>query len=60
MTRSLDQIIASLPPKRCAKIEQRASELATLKDLREAVEQTQASSGQRTKEGAGRTGSTKP
>lgn len=41
MTRSLDQIIASLPPKRRAKIEQRVNELATLKDLREAVERTQ-------------------
>lgn len=41
MARSLDQVIASLPAKRRAKIEQRASELATLKDLREAVEQTQ-------------------
>jgi transcriptional regulator with XRE-family HTH domain len=39
--RSLDQVIASLPPKRRAKIERRANELATLKDLREAVERTQ-------------------
>lgn len=41
MARSLDQVIARLPPKRRAKIEQRANELATLKDLREAVERTQ-------------------
>lgn len=41
MARSLDQVLASLPPKRRAKIEQRANELATLKDLREAVERTQ-------------------
>jgi transcriptional regulator with XRE-family HTH domain len=41
VARSLDQIIASLPPKRRAKIERRASELATLKELREAVERTQ-------------------
>jgi transcriptional regulator with XRE-family HTH domain len=41
VARSLDQVIARLPPKRRAKIEQRASELATLKDLREAVERTQ-------------------
>jgi len=41
VARSVDQIIASLPPKRRAKIEQRANELATLKHLREAVERTQ-------------------
>lgn len=41
MARNLDQVLASLPPKRRAKIERRASELATLKDLREAVERTQ-------------------
>ena len=41
MARSLDQVLASLPAKRRAKIEQRANELATLKDLREAVERTQ-------------------
>ena len=41
MARSLDQVLARLPPKRRAKIERRASELATLKDLRKAVEQTQ-------------------
>ena len=41
MGRSLDQVIASLPAKRRAKIEQRANELATLKDLRQAVERTQ-------------------
>ena len=41
MARSLDQVIASLPAKRRAKIEQRANELATLRDLRRAVERTQ-------------------
>ncbi len=41
MARSLDQVLASLPAKRRAKIEQRANELATLKDLREAVARTQ-------------------
>jgi DNA-binding XRE family transcriptional regulator len=41
MTRSLDQVLASLPAKRRAKIERRAGELATLKDLRHAVERTQ-------------------
>jgi transcriptional regulator with XRE-family HTH domain len=41
VARSLDQVLASLPPKRRAKIERRASELATLKDLRKAVERTQ-------------------
>ncbi|HSS69107.1 MAG TPA: helix-turn-helix domain-containing protein [Casimicrobiaceae bacterium] len=41
MARSLDQVIAGLPAKRRAKIEQRANELATLRDLRQAVERTQ-------------------
>ena len=41
MARSLDQVIASLPAKRRANIERRANELATLKDLRQAVERTQ-------------------
>jgi transcriptional regulator with XRE-family HTH domain len=41
VARNLDQVLASLPPKRRAKIERRAGELATLKDLREAVERTQ-------------------
>ena len=41
MARSLDQVLAGLPPKRRAKIERRAGELATLKDLRNAVERTQ-------------------
>ena len=35
MTRTLNQVLATLPAKRRAKIEQRASELATLKDLRQ-------------------------
>ena len=41
MARTLNQVLATLPVKRRAKIERRASELATLKDLRQAVEQTQ-------------------
>lgn len=41
MARNLDQVIAVLPAKRRARIERRASELATLKDLRRAVERTQ-------------------
>lgn len=41
MARSLDQVLASLPAKRRAKVERRAGELATLKDLRHAVERTQ-------------------
>ena len=41
MTRTLNQVLATLPAKRRAKIERRASELATLKDLRQAVERTQ-------------------
>jgi transcriptional regulator with XRE-family HTH domain len=42
MARTLNQVLATLPVKRRAKIERRASELATLKDLRQAVERTQA------------------
>ena len=38
---TLNQVLATLPAKRRAKVERRASELATLKDLRQAVEQTQ-------------------
>lgn len=41
MTRNLDEALAKLPAKRRARVEQRAAELATLKDLRQAVEQTQ-------------------
>jgi transcriptional regulator with XRE-family HTH domain len=41
MPRKLEQVLAKLPAKRRAKVEQRAAELATLKDLRHAVEQTQ-------------------
>ena len=35
MTRNLNQVLATLPAKRRAKIERRASELATPKDLRQ-------------------------
>ncbi len=42
MARTLKHILATLPAKRRVKIEQRASELATLKDLRQAIERTQA------------------
>ena len=41
MARTLNQVLATLPVKRRAKIERRASELATLKDMRQAVERTQ-------------------
>ena len=41
MARTFNQVLATLPVKRRAKIERRASELATLKDLRQAVERTQ-------------------
>ncbi|OZI48265.1 helix-turn-helix domain-containing protein [Bordetella genomosp. 4] len=41
MTKKLDDVMASLPAQRRAKIEQRAQELASLKDLRQAVEKTQ-------------------
>ncbi|CAM4361167.1 hypothetical protein [Bordetella muralis] len=38
MAKKLDDVIASLPTQRRAKIEQRAQELASPKDLRQAVE----------------------
>ena len=41
MAKELEQIMAALPAKRRATIEARAAELATLKDLRQAVAQTQ-------------------
>lgn len=41
MAKNLDQIMAALPVERRAGIEARAAELATLKDLRQAVAQTQ-------------------
>ncbi|MFZ4539115.1 XRE family transcriptional regulator [Propionivibrio sp.] len=41
MARKLDDVMAQLPAPRQAGIEARAQELASLKDLRQAVEQTQ-------------------
>lgn len=41
MARKLDDLMAALPAKRRARIEHRAMELATLKDLRKAAELTQ-------------------
>jgi len=41
MARKLDDVMAALPPKRRARIERRAQELASLKDLRQAAEKTQ-------------------
>jgi len=41
MARKLDDIMAALPAKRRSRINDRAMELATLKDLRKAAEQTQ-------------------
>jgi DNA-binding XRE family transcriptional regulator len=41
MARKLDDIMAAMPAKRRARIDDRAMELATLKDLRKAAEQTQ-------------------
>lgn len=41
MARKLEQIMADLPAKCRAAVEARAGNLATLKDLRQAVEQTQ-------------------
>jgi DNA-binding XRE family transcriptional regulator len=42
MAKPLDDILAALPESRRARIETRAAELATLKDLRMAADQTQA------------------
>ena len=42
MAKKLDDIMTAMPAKRRARIEDRAMELATLKDLRKAAEQTQA------------------
>jgi DNA-binding XRE family transcriptional regulator len=41
MARTLDDIMATLPQARRQRVEARAMELATLKDLRQAVQQTQ-------------------
>jgi len=41
VARKLDDVIAALPTERRARIEQRAMELATLKDLRAAAQKTQ-------------------
>ena len=41
MAKKLEQLLADLPVKRRAGIEARAGNLATLKDLRQAAEQTQ-------------------
>ncbi len=41
MAKNLDQIMGKLPASRRAKIEERAADIATLKDLRLAVELTQ-------------------
>ena len=41
MARRLDEVMASLPKARQQRIETRAMELATLKDLRQAAQQTQ-------------------
>jgi DNA-binding XRE family transcriptional regulator len=41
MARKLDDVMAALPKNRQKRVEARAMELATLKDLRQAVQQTQ-------------------
>ena len=41
MARKLDDVMATLPKDRKKRVEDRAMELATLKDLRLAVQQTQ-------------------
>jgi transcriptional regulator with XRE-family HTH domain len=41
MGRNLEQVLAKLPRKRREKVARRAGELATLKDLRQAVRRTQ-------------------
>ena len=42
MARKLDDVMAALPKERQKRVQARAMELATLKDLRQAVQQTQA------------------
>ena len=42
MVRKLDDVMATLPKARKKRVEDRAMELATLKDLRHAAQQTQA------------------
>lgn len=41
MTRDIDQVLDALPTERRAAVEYRAAELATLKDLRQAMQKTQ-------------------
>jgi DNA-binding XRE family transcriptional regulator len=41
MAKKLDDVMAGIPAKRRANIQRRAIQLATLKDLRQAVEKTQ-------------------
>lgn len=41
MAKKLDQVLDSLPAERRTKTEERAAELATLKDLRQAMQKTQ-------------------
>jgi transcriptional regulator with XRE-family HTH domain len=41
MARNIDDLLKNLPPQRQKKIERRAAELATLKDLRLAMKRTQ-------------------
>ncbi len=41
MARKLEQVLDALPSERRAAVEQRAAELATLKDLRQAMQKTQ-------------------
>lgn len=42
MARKLDDVMATLPKRRQERVQARAMELATLKDLRQAAKQTQA------------------
>jgi len=41
MSRDIDQILDALPAERRAAVENRAAEMATLKDLRQAMQKTQ-------------------
>lgn len=41
MARDIEKLLSELPPERLARIDKRAGELKTLKDLRHAVERTQ-------------------
>lgn len=53
MARKLDDVMAALPKARQQRVEARAMELATLKDLRLAAQQTQEQRGHHVGRGSG-------